>query len=178
MPHTSIRPVSGWRRPITHSRVVVFPEPFGPSSPKISPSATSKLTPCAASTSSYLFCRSWTITLGMTILQNTTPPAFSRRARRDLAQRRRGLRPESAEDVTRTPRVRRGRRNDRVHPDVDRRVGPVVPAFSAFSADPRPMLGGLCARSSASRREIPGGLRARLPLPPVDDRLSQIEPEG
>ncbi len=53
MPQTSIAPASGSRRPMTHSTVVVLPAPFGPSSPKISPSSISKLTPRAAST-----CRS------------------------------------------------------------------------------------------------------------------------
>jgi hypothetical protein len=38
-----------------HSRVVVLPAPFGPSSPKTSPALTSKLTPQIASVSSYRF---------------------------------------------------------------------------------------------------------------------------
>ena len=41
-------PASGSRSPMTHSSVVVLPAPFGPSRPKISPSAISKLTPSTA----------------------------------------------------------------------------------------------------------------------------------
>src|SRR5262245_50825826 len=41
-------PASGSRRPMTHSTVVVFPAPFGPMSPNVSPLRISKLTPRAA----------------------------------------------------------------------------------------------------------------------------------
>ena len=49
-------------QPMTHSSVVVLPAPFGPIRPKISPSSMSKLTPRAASTPSYRFRRSRTLT--------------------------------------------------------------------------------------------------------------------
>src|SRR5688500_5885873 len=67
MPHTSTLPLSGSRRPMMHSRVVVLPAPFGPSSPKISPSWISKLTPRAAWIPPYRLRRSRTMTFaGMT----------------------------------------------------------------------------------------------------------------
>ena len=50
MPRTSSWPESGARRPSSISTVVVLPAPFGPSSPKTSPGATSKETPSTACT--------------------------------------------------------------------------------------------------------------------------------
>ena len=52
-PRTSIEPASGWWRPSIISIVVVLPAPFGPRRPKISPVATSKLTPSTALTAPY-----------------------------------------------------------------------------------------------------------------------------
>jgi hypothetical protein len=43
-------PASGSRSPLTHSTVVVFPAPFGPRMPKISPSATENDTSRTATT--------------------------------------------------------------------------------------------------------------------------------
>ena len=43
-----MRPASGSRSPSTHSIVVVFPAPFGPMRPKISPRRTVKETSSAA----------------------------------------------------------------------------------------------------------------------------------
>ena len=87
MPQTSISPASGCRRPITHSSVVVLPDPFGPSSPKISPSSISKLTPCAACTSSYRLCRSRTMTFGIAVLQDTTRRVASAPFRGQMSRR-------------------------------------------------------------------------------------------
>jgi hypothetical protein len=43
-PRIEMAPRSGRRTPSTHSIVVVFPAPFGPIKPKISPSLTSNET--------------------------------------------------------------------------------------------------------------------------------------
>ena len=48
LPSRLIEPESGRRSPSIISSVVVLPAPFGPRMPKISPSATSKLTPSTA----------------------------------------------------------------------------------------------------------------------------------
>ena len=50
-PSTSTRPASGVRSPCTHSTEVVFPAPFGPRIPKISPWCTSNETSATASSS-------------------------------------------------------------------------------------------------------------------------------
>ncbi len=47
-PISRIVPESGDRRPTAHSTVVVFPAPFGPRIPKISPSATENETSSTA----------------------------------------------------------------------------------------------------------------------------------
>ena len=48
-------PASGARSPSTHSIVVVFPAPFGPMRPKISPRRTEKETSSAATVVPYAF---------------------------------------------------------------------------------------------------------------------------
>src|SRR5437899_2506086 len=59
---TSTTPESRWRYPSRISTVVVLPAPFGPSRPKTSPAAISKLTPRSASNEPYDLCRSRTVT--------------------------------------------------------------------------------------------------------------------
>jgi hypothetical protein len=49
-PSTRSEPLSGRRRPSQHSIVVVFPAPFGPTMPKISPCPTANVTPSTAAT--------------------------------------------------------------------------------------------------------------------------------
>src|SRR3954453_4829371 len=56
-PRTIARPPSGSRSPSRISTVVVLPAPFGPSSPKISPLATSKSMPATAWPSPYRLVR-------------------------------------------------------------------------------------------------------------------------
>ena len=46
-------PLSGFRSPEMHSTVVVFPAPFGPRMPKISPSSTSRDTSLTATVEPY-----------------------------------------------------------------------------------------------------------------------------
>src|SRR5688572_19272070 len=68
-PRTSTVPASGWWRPSIISIVVDLPAPFGPSRPKISPGATSKLIPSTALTGAfgYRLTRSFTSTAGVVI---------------------------------------------------------------------------------------------------------------
>ena len=58
---TRIAPASGKRSPIMHSTVVVFPAPFGPKMPKISPSATENDTSSTATTGPYVLRRCETL---------------------------------------------------------------------------------------------------------------------
>ena len=51
---TRISPASGQRSPITHSTVVVFPAPFGPKMPKISPPRTEGETSSTATVARYI----------------------------------------------------------------------------------------------------------------------------
>src|SRR5215510_6091541 len=53
-PSTAMAPRSGVLSPSTHSIVVVLPAPFGPISPKISPSHTSKDTSSTATVGPYV----------------------------------------------------------------------------------------------------------------------------
>ncbi len=53
MPATDAEPEVGRTRVVSTPIVVVFPAPFGPSSPKTSPGATSKLTPSTAFTCAF-----------------------------------------------------------------------------------------------------------------------------
>src|SRR5687768_6512964 len=76
MPRTLTSPLSGARRPSRISTVVVLPAPFGPSKPKISPGATSKLTPSTAWTDPYALRTSPT---------RMTAPAASGRGARAVA---------------------------------------------------------------------------------------------
>src|SRR5690348_1265716 len=48
-------PLDGAMIPARHRKVVVFPAPFGPTSPRISPAPTWKLTPRTAAKSPYSF---------------------------------------------------------------------------------------------------------------------------
>jgi hypothetical protein len=48
MPASVTRPAVGGRKPVIIRIVVVFPAPFGPRKPRISPSATRKLTESTA----------------------------------------------------------------------------------------------------------------------------------
>jgi len=64
MPPIVIEPESGSSRPSMALRVVVLPAPFGPRSPKTSPSSTLKLTPRTAWCPAYDFCRSTTSMAG------------------------------------------------------------------------------------------------------------------
>ena len=50
MPNIEAVPVLGVTRPINTFSVVVFPAPFGPTKPKMSPRSTSKLTSRTAGT--------------------------------------------------------------------------------------------------------------------------------
>src|SRR6185295_442889 len=59
-PSSSTVPPSGSVSPSQISMVVVFPAPFGPSSPKHSPERTSRSRPSTATTSLYAFRRPWT----------------------------------------------------------------------------------------------------------------------
>src|SRR5580765_7073769 len=59
-PRTTTSPSSGVLRPSQISMVVVFPAPFGPSSPKHSPALTSRWRPSTAVTSEYRLRRSLT----------------------------------------------------------------------------------------------------------------------
>ncbi len=54
-PSMWMEPASGWRNPRMHSRAVVLPAPFGPSSPRIWPVRTSKVTSQSASVLPYRF---------------------------------------------------------------------------------------------------------------------------
>src|SRR6516165_8716572 len=66
-PSSSIVPASGRIWPSTLLKSVVFPEPFGPITPKISPGITSKLTPPTARIAPYDFFRSLTLKSGAVI---------------------------------------------------------------------------------------------------------------
>src|ERR1700730_10487496 len=57
IPSMSAVPEVGTRRPQSMRRVVVFPAPLAPRKPKISPRATSKLTPSTAVTTPYFLTR-------------------------------------------------------------------------------------------------------------------------
>src|SRR4051812_29401999 len=84
MPQTSMWPASGSRSPMTHSSVVVLPAPFGPRRPKISPSWISNVTPRAASTPSYRFFRSRTMTFAAMCSMTGLPALLE--PRRELHQ--------------------------------------------------------------------------------------------
>src|SRR3954454_18319613 len=56
-PHTFAFPLVGGRTPVRMRIVVVFPAPFGPRNPRISPDWTWKLTSSTAFRSRYLFER-------------------------------------------------------------------------------------------------------------------------
>src|SRR3990172_5120188 len=58
-PRTRTRPASGLRSPTKILIVVVFPAPFGPMSPMISPSWASRNSPWSATVPSYAFQSSW-----------------------------------------------------------------------------------------------------------------------
>ncbi len=73
-PSTAIEPLSGARRPSTHSMVVVLPAPLGPMRPKISPRATSKLTPSTASVRPYDLRRACTRMTGSDVTSGWTEP--------------------------------------------------------------------------------------------------------
>jgi len=73
-----------------HSTVVVFPAPFGPSTPEVSPASTSRETSPTATTSAYRFVRSSRAITGTSPLQ---PPGSARCARPASARTRASSRP-------------------------------------------------------------------------------------
>src|SRR6185437_15396497 len=64
-PSTRTAPPSGWRRPVTHSTVVVLPAPFGPRMPKTSPASTVNETSSTATLAPYSLRRPLTSMTGM-----------------------------------------------------------------------------------------------------------------
>ncbi len=66
-PRTRTLPAVGLPMPMQHSRVVVFPAPFRPSSPKTVPRGTEKLIPATASTVPYRFTSPSTTIASLTV---------------------------------------------------------------------------------------------------------------
>src|SRR5262245_7268293 len=76
-PSISTLPAVGLSRPAIMRMVVVFPAPFGPRQPWISPGATSRLTPSTAVKSPYFLTRP-----AMRIIARPSPPPRLRPAAR------------------------------------------------------------------------------------------------
>jgi len=64
LPRNRTRPEDGFTKPVMQLTVVVFPDPFGPMMPRISPSPTSKLTRLSAMMPPKVLVISWICRIG------------------------------------------------------------------------------------------------------------------